>query len=71
MRAAFTNWYRVVLLLGVVAIAVAGWSIGGVVGAFVWIAGFLVIWGATRFADQMFGGFLLGETSEDEDWDPS
>lgn len=71
MRAGMAKWYRVLLLLGIVAIAVAGWSIGGITGAFVWIAGFLVIWGATRFADQAFGGFLLGETSDEEDWDPS
>lgn len=71
MRTALTNGYRVALLLGVIAIAATGWSIGGITGAFIWIAGFLVVWGATRFIDQMFGGFLLGDTLDDEDWDPS
>lgn len=70
MRTALTNGYRVALILGVIAIAATGWSIGGLTGAFVWIAGFLVVWGATRFADQFFGGFLLGE-AHDDDWDPS
>lgn len=71
MRTALTNGYRVALLLGVIAIAATGWSIGGITGAFIWIAGFLVLWGATRFADQLFGGFLLGGAHDDEDWDPS
>ena len=72
MRTGMANWYRVLMLLGVVAVAAAGWSIGGITGAFVWIAGVLVIWAGTRFADRIFGGFLLGNVSDDdEDWDPS
>lgn len=53
--------FRVGLIGAMTAVAFVGWSVGGTTGVFIWMGGLLGLWGATRIANQLMSGFILGD----------
>ena len=55
-------WYRAAMTVGLIGLTLFAWLVvGGQLGAIIWLVGFLTFWAATRFANRIFGGFLLGD----------
>ncbi len=73
MASRLAFWYGIAFLAASIVLAGVGWLIGGTAGVFVWIGGFLIFWAATRAANRLFGGFLLGDDRGERSaaWDPS
>jgi hypothetical protein len=78
----FATMYRAGFLASIALLTLFAWAfVGGRAGAMLWIGGFLALWAATRFVNERFAGFLLGDQSlpeehddappSDSDWDPS